>query len=92
MGQDFGKKLYTVTIKFLDKTTNQPLPNIKPSILIKRNGEKFQLEKILFNGYRLDETRSKINNNFTIYENQNQAPFDDAVMYFSIVDDVGFVQ
>ena len=65
-GQNFGKKLYTVTINFLDSKTGRQLPNIKPSILIKRNGEKFQLEKILFNGYRLDETRSKINNNFTI--------------------------
>ena len=65
-GQNFGKKLYTVTINFLDSKTGRQLPNIKPSILIKRDGEKFQLEKILFNGYRLDETRSKINNNFTI--------------------------
>ena len=47
-GYDFGKKLYTVTINFLNNETNQPLPNIQPSILIKRAGEKFELQKIAF--------------------------------------------
>ena len=65
-GYDFGKKLYTVTINFLNNETNQPLPNIQPSILIKRAGEKFELQKILFNGYRLDETKSKINSSHQI--------------------------
>ena len=70
-GQNFGKKLHTVTINFLDSKTNQPLPNIKPSVLIKRNGEKFKLEKILFNGYHLDETKSKIDNKDITINGQN---------------------
>ena len=84
-GQDFGKKLYTVTIKFLDNKTGQPLPNIKPSILIKRNKEKFQLEKILFNGYRLNETKSKIGNNITIDgQNLEFSYYYDALPYKSL--------
>ncbi len=61
---NFGKKLHKVTINFKDSKTNQPLPNIKPSILIKRDGETFQLQKILFNGYQLDQNKSNIDNTF----------------------------
>ncbi len=68
---NFGKQLHTITINFLDKATNKPLPNIKPSILIKRNRESFQLQKILFNGYRLDESMSKINNQNININGQN---------------------
>ncbi len=59
---NFGKKLHKVTINFKDSKTNQPLPNIKPSVLIKRDGETFQLQKILFNGYQLDQNKSNIDN------------------------------
>ncbi|MBD5423068.1 MAG: hypothetical protein HDR43_01055 [Mycoplasma sp.] len=58
--QDKDQKTYKVTINFLSKKTNAPLPNIKPTILIKRNNDKFKLNKILFNGYRLDKKLSKI--------------------------------
>ena len=59
----YGKNTYNVTINFLDNENNKPLPNIKPTQLVKRDGTKFKLEKILFNGYRLDLTKSQINNN-----------------------------
>ncbi|MBD5422994.1 MAG: hypothetical protein HDR43_00680 [Mycoplasma sp.] len=60
-----GNKTYKVTINFLDKDNN-PLPNIKPTTLIKRDKEKFKLESILFNGYRLNKIESKINEKFQI--------------------------
>ncbi|MBD5423303.1 MAG: hypothetical protein HDR43_02300 [Mycoplasma sp.] len=59
----YGKNTYNVTINFLDKNNNQPLPDIKPTQLVKRDGTKFKLEKILFNGYKLDSSKSKIDNN-----------------------------
>ncbi|MBD5422992.1 MAG: hypothetical protein HDR43_00670 [Mycoplasma sp.] len=55
-----GKRNYKVTINFKDNQGNS-IPNVKPTTLLKREGEKFKLEKILFNGYKLDLNKSQIN-------------------------------
>ena len=51
-----GKELHTIKINFVDKDSNQPLPNVKPTIITQRDGTEYQLQKILFNGYRFDSS------------------------------------
>ncbi|WP_027123940.1 hypothetical protein [Mycoplasmoides pirum] len=67
-----GKRQYKVTINFKNKETNESLPNVKPTILVKRDGSKFKLEKILFNGYRLDPKKSKIDNKELVINKADQ--------------------
>ena len=62
-----GKELHTIKINFVDKDSKQPLPNVKPTIITQRDGTEYQLQKILFNGYRFDSwsinnSSSSINN------------------------------
>ena len=51
-----GKELHTIKINFVDKDSKQPLPNVKPTIITQRDGTEYQLQKILFNGYRFDSS------------------------------------
>ncbi|WP_027123779.1 hypothetical protein [Mycoplasmoides pirum] len=70
--KNVGKELHKVSINFIDKSTSKPLPDIKPTILIKRDKTKFKLEKILFNGYKLDANQSKIDNQELMINGQDQ--------------------
>ncbi|WP_155947919.1 hypothetical protein [Mycoplasmoides pirum] len=70
--ENIGKELYKVTINFIDKSTNKPLADVKPTILIKRDKTKFKLEKILFDGYKLDSSLSKINNQELMINGQDK--------------------
>ncbi len=56
-----GKWTYKITINFKNSKTGQPLPNIKPTVIIKRDGETHKFENILFNGYKFDEQKSLSN-------------------------------
>ncbi len=72
---NIGNRLSKITINFMDKATNQPIPNISSSTIVKCNGTSHYLENILFNGYKLDEEKtfnSYVNREIKITKNNEE--------------------